>query len=337
MREGTMRTLSRADEVRQRRQERTQQKVSRASKRAIHAAVVPAVVTRGGTGTPIVKRATSRPRKRMVIPLGSPGAEMHMPAIPVIRIGWRLLSALIVINMSGLIYLMLKAPFLMIGSPQVNGVQRVSAADIQAVAVAAGTPIVKFDPAAARYNVEAAFPELKTVDIRLDIPARVVVDVSERQPVIEWQHGDGKTWIDDEGVLFTPRGEAGGLLSIQSNTTPPVQRPIEPEEALLFGTGKNASTLQEPLRERLDGELMQTIMHLASIMPQGTVLYYSGEQGLGWFAPEGWQVYVGTWLDNLDTKVEVYEAIVEHLNQQGISPAMISVAQVNAPFYRMEQ
>lgn len=336
MREGTMRTTTRADEVRQRRNERTQQKVGRVSKRTSYAAEMPVIITRGGVGVPVIKRATRQPRRKWIIPLGTPGAEIHMPSIPAIRPGWRLFSGFIAICMGGMIYILLNAPFMKIGHLTVMGNQRLPAADIEAVSGAAGVPFVKFDPAFTRQEIGEAFPELKTIDVKFEIPAGAVIHVTERQPIIEWQNGDERKWIDEHGVIFAPRGEAGSLLVVQSNITPPLELSVIPAEELedLVETTDGAG---EIAKERLDTELFHTIQHLSSITPQGTVLIYNSEKGLGWVDPEGWQVYLGLWLGNLETKVEVYEAIVDYLSKQGIRPAVISVAQVNAPFYRMEQ
>ncbi|NPV76582.1 MAG: FtsQ-type POTRA domain-containing protein [Anaerolineae bacterium] len=338
MRGSSPRAQSRADEVRQRRQQRSQQNASRVPKRATYSAIMPVVVTRGGAGMPVVRRAISRPRRKMIIPLGSPGAEMHMPAIPSIRPGWRLVSGFIVLITSGIIYALLNMSFFQISNPQIEGNQRVTAADIEAVLSVQGMPIVQFDPQAARLALANSFHELKDIHVQLSIPARLKIHVSERQPLIEWQHGDQPRWIDAEGVLFSPRGDGGSLLVVQSNTTPPLQKavaaPVEEERADLL---KKEEAVQGPVYEKLDRDLLDAILKMSSIMPQGTVLVYSGEQGLGWLAPEGWQVYVGAWLDNLDTKLKVYSALVDYLNRQGIRPMLISIAQPNAPFYRMEQ
>ncbi len=332
------RAQSRADEVRQRRQQRSQQNASRVSKRAAYPAIMPAVVTRGGAGTPVVRRATSRPRRKMIIPLANPGAEIHVPAIPSIRPGWRLVSGFIILVTSGIIFALLNAPFFQISNPQIDGIQRVSAADIEAVLGVQGMPVVEFDPQAARLALANSFHELKDIHVQLSIPARLKIRISERQPLIEWQHGDQPRWIDEEGVLFSPRGDGGSLLVVQSNTTAPLQKPVAaPVEDGQAELPKQGEAVQEPVYEKLDRDLLDAVLKLSSIMPQGTILVYSGEQGLGWLAPEGWQVYVGAWLDNLDTKLKVYSALVDYLNRQGIRPMLISIAQPNAPFYRMEQ
>ncbi|MCC6147248.1 MAG: FtsQ-type POTRA domain-containing protein [Anaerolineaceae bacterium] len=338
MRQSNPREQSKADIVRQRRQEHTQQSKRRVSKRNTYQAVVPVVITRGGVGTPLAKRAaTNRPRRKLVIPLGSAGAEMHMPATPSIRLGWRLVSGLIVLITSAAIFAILNIPFLQINTPKITGIQRVPAADIEAVLGAQGMPIVQFNPNTARTALETSFPEFKEVNIQLGIPAQLSINVSERQPIIAWQDGNQTRWVDEEGVLFPPRGDGGSLLVVQSSTPPPLEMSMDlPTETKTVSPAAE-KTPAPPTYERLNRSLLNAILQMNSLMPQGAILVYSTEQGLGWLAPEGWQVYMGDWMENLDIKMKVYNAMVDYLNQQGISPVMISIAQANAPFYRTEQ
>ena len=73
------------------------------------------------------------------------------------------------------------------------------------------------------------------------------------------------------------------------------------------------------------------------VLPAGTTLTYSQQNGMGWADNRGWNVFVGVDLEQIDQKMKVYEAVVNKLSQEGITPVMISVENVHAPFYRMEQ
>lgn len=340
MRQTSPRPKNRADEVRQRRQQRSQKNANRVSKRATYSATAPTIIVRGGMGVPIASRTTQRPRRKMFIPLGSPGAEMHMPAVPAIRPGWRILSTLIVLASAAMIFILLNLPFFQVSAPQINGIQRITAADLEAVLGANGMPIALFDPAAAKTELAVAFPELSGIDIQVSLPADIIVNVGERQPVIEWRYGDQVRWIDNEGILFPPRGDGGVLLSVQSNTLPPVIQPAVPGDQGKKDGKQDGNLAKESLQtvpQQIDPGFLNTIIKLSTMMPQGTILAYSPDQGLGWVDPEGWQVFIGAWLEGLDTKITIYHAIVNYLNQEGIRPAMISVSQANAPYYRMEQ
>ena len=71
-------------------------------------------------------------------------------------------------------------------------------------------------------------------------------------------------------------------------------------------------------------------------MPEGANLVYDARYGLGWQDPLGWQVYFGHSGDDMQTKLNVYLSMVEHLLNRNIQPAIISVEYPSAPFYRMQ-
>ncbi len=56
----------------------------------------PPVMSRRGTGgSPVVRRTSPAPRRRYDIALNVPGAEIRLPSMPRVQVGWRLISGLI--------------------------------------------------------------------------------------------------------------------------------------------------------------------------------------------------------------------------------------------------
>jgi hypothetical protein len=92
-----------------------------------------------------------------------------------------------------------------------------------------------------------------------------------------------------------------------------------------------------PKHKTVDVTLISAALKLSKLIPKNTILAYTDRYGLGWKDTNGWSVYVGPSLVNLDAKLQVYRAIVDQLNKQGIQPAVVNVEQVDAPFYRLEQ
>lgn len=334
----------RSERVRQRRAQRSQERVGRAAQRAIFHSELPAVVVRGGMGTPLMQRSSNRPRRSLSIPLDMPGVEMRTPALPIIRPGWRLLSGFLTIALGILIYMMLTIPAFEIPALQLNGIQRLTAENIESVLQLSGMNIFFVDPQHTKGLLEKSFPELSYVDVQVALPNKVIITVIERQPVLAWEHGKAK-WIDAEGYIFPARGEpATELVYITSDTTPPLihaadqetttENTLEQESSAAAKKEQDTET-ESDLHPRMDPMLLQAILKLNSLIP-GVPLVYSGKDGLGWKDPAGWQVFIGTSLDQFDEKMKVYQAIVNKLNDQGIQPAMISIEHVHAPFYRME-
>ncbi len=337
--------LPRSEQVRQRRARRSQERVGRAAQRAIFTSELPAVVVRGGIGTPLVQRSKNRPRRSFSIPLDMPGTEVRTPSLPIIRPGWRLLSGFLTITFGILIYMMLTAPMLGISAPQLNGIQRLTAEDFENVLHLSGMNVFFFDPQNTHALLEKSFPELGYIDVQVGLPNKVIITVIERQPVLAWEHGKVK-WIDAEGYIFPARGEPSNqLVYVVGDTTPPLihennQQELNEDVGGEQGDEQNTKgekdlSQKADLHPRMDPKLLQAILKLNSLIP-GVPLVYSGKDGLGWKDPAGWQVFIGTSLEQFDEKMRVYQAIVNRLNEQGIQPAMISVEHMHAPFYRME-
>ncbi len=336
----------RADQVRQRRGEQSKDRMKKAAtsstraKRPVlqkrYSAVSPTIFARGGFGTPVVRRTQSRVKRKVAIPLNSPGVELQMPALPVVRPGWRILSFFLVIALGAALYLAMTRPELEVGTPRVEGLKRLSPSDLDAVLELQGLPIFMVDPAKATKVLVSSFPELKDVSVSIILPATVKISAVERQPVLAWDYNKQTLWMDAGGSIFPARGEPDGdVITVQADSLPPLL-PV-----LLPNTGTTTATQAPPelsLNQRqVDPKLLQGIQTLSKQMPAGTALVYSASEGIGWDDPNGWRAYIGKTLDNLDLKMLLYNEIVKQLNKDGTRPILVSVADVNAPYYRLEQ
>jgi hypothetical protein len=84
-------------------------------------------------------------------------------------------------------------------------------------------------------------------------------------------------------------------------------------------------------------DLVSAILILRGFAPEGVPLVYDPDHGLGWRDPQGWRAYFGPDGSDMGQRLQVYQAIVSELKEKQISPALISVEHLHAPFYRMDQ
>ncbi len=307
----------------------------------------PPVLVRGGMGGMAFGRVahsrlqkTRTPRRRIDLPLRATGAEMRLPAIPFIHLGWRGVSLFMVLLMCASLVLMWKAPIFQVKSVDATGLKRLTVNDLNAVMGTFGRSVFTLDPLAVREALGEAFPEFSKISVSVNLPARVKVAVTERQPVISWTQNGVEAWVDGEGISFPPRGALKNpLVQVEGYGTPPGSESTMPTDE------KNGTASVIPITPsavkpalRLAPEMVSAILALGAKMPAETVLVYDSQHGLGWNDPNGgWDVFFGNEDEDMEMKLSVYQSLVERLNSEGVQPALISVEYVHAPYYRMQR
>jgi hypothetical protein len=271
-------------------------------------------------------------RNRYDIAMSSPysrAGSYNRPAapalsLPKIGLGPRLLSfVLVALCSTGLYYLFAMDPFIVRGA-SILGNGRVSVEQLGAALGIANQPAALLNPAQIEYNILAAFPEIATAQVEINLPSRVVVTVSERQPIVAWQQDGQVTWVDAQGYAFPPRGEAPGLVTVTSAGAPPTPANLNPAQKI-------------GARPFLNSDLSAAIVALSPFLPEGATLIFDPAYGLGWSDPRGWKVYFGHSNGDATLKHQVYQAMLDYFSQHEIQPALISVEYPDAPFYRVEQ
>jgi hypothetical protein len=186
-------------------------------------------------------------------------------------------------------------------------------------------------------DLQRAFPGL-LIDSSVEIvlPASVFISIQERVPAIAWKQGGETIWVDANGFAFDPVGENDSLIQVEAQAAPPVPIPFE-EETEELEEGPNA--LEEVLHPKafMTLEMVAALDKMDNHAPKGVPIAYDPRHGLGWHdTKRDWDVYFGLDLSNIEEKLIVYDAIRQKMREDGISPAMISVEHVHAPYYRLE-
>lgn len=348
MRTISSRPPSRSEQVRQRRNAPAPEAPRRApavkpiKKPATNAAPSRPVFVRSPYGSPSLTRPQSKVKRKYFFSLAQ-GTELSLPAIPVIRPGWRSLSGLLTLGLAILLVFISSSDMFEVNQVEIQGLQRLNPAEVQAVMGLQGSPIFAVDPAVAVNKVRDNFPELADIRLMVGLPNSVTLTARERQPVIAWHYGDITLWIDPEGAVFLPRGEAGLLLDVLADDAPPMVQIATPDSAgeapltPLDNLFTPKSSAYNPEYRRVDPDILASIATLFGQMPPDATLAYHSQEGFGWQDNRGWKVYFGRKFDQLDLKIRAYQMIVDELEARGIRPVMISVAHLEAPFYRVEQ
>ena len=352
----TTRTARRAAETQQRRNDRVRRSTHPATRRSsrVMESSAPPVMARGsqasrGTSPARGGKRGGKARRRYDVALNVPGAEIRLPSMPQVRVGWRVISAALVALLSFLLYQLWNSPTYRVQAVEVSGLQRLTDRDVDAVLDVHGEPIFSINPGKVKQEIQSAFPEFTAVSVQVGLPNTVAITVTERVPVLTW-YQDGRTeLVDAEGMAFPLRegGQAGPSPLVEALSPPPVLDPalLEPQALDLEATQAETQGAAQPSpikpvtagpRQLLTPEMVAGILAMAEKAPEGIPLVYDSMHGLGWRDAGGWEIYLGD-VQDIQMKLSVYQAIAGRLQAEGIQPALISVEYVHAPYYRLER
>lgn len=371
---------NKAEQLRMRRNQLSKQRmsdihISRSSKRIIKPTgknvSTPIVFSRVKTSSynPVNKRNATHVKKRLSIPLKSPGAEINLPSIPVFPLGWRILSGSVSAVLLAAILFITTSPAFRVSGVHFAGLTRVNPNDAAMILNLKEIPVYSIYPDDIVAQLIENYPEMKEISIHVNFPSSVTINAQERQPIVAWEFGNQTFWIDDEGVVFPPRNNLSisqnsenypdtlekseltitdeasfipeNILTIRSDTLPP-QPPLPAyPEKFIKTTDKFISefVVQDQIQNMpkyVDMNIINTAQTLSNYVLPGTKIVYSTSDGLGWSDSRGWNVYVGTKLENIELKLIEYQAIIDQLERIAMKPVMISVEHIHAPFYRLE-
>jgi cell division protein FtsQ len=293
---------------------------------------------------PVTRRTTStvpvinRKHNKVHVPLKSKGAELQLPAFPNIKLGWRLISGAVFILSLAVVITFSSLGTFKVSAINLEGAERLTAEALMSQIGVSGVSIIKIDPDLIESRIIENFPSISKVKVSAGLPASLTIKVTERKPLIAWQQAAGTLWIDADGVMFVPRGEVEIPMTVIAAGDPPAAVSLIPETAEEIAAA-NEENMKDPASAmpRTTPEFVEGLFSLVDYVPEGSFLSYDPQFGLGWRDPQGWLVYFGKDISNIDLKLAEYETIVAELQAKNLRPALISLEYLHAPFYRLEQ
>jgi len=310
--------LRRADQVRARRLQRREGKPLVGRAVTSRAPQIPSMVARNQQIEKALQRA-GKTRRRLYLKLAETGTEVRLPSLPAVHIGWRAISGFVALICVTFLAAMAASPNFTVSRVEVQGAERLDANAVNSALQAAGKSIFSVERNNLIEILRDQFPEIERVSVSVGFPARVVVRVVERLPVVVWQQAGLTVWLDGAGVAFIPQDEGAGLIRVSAYEAPPE----------LEGDLYSEHQLVKP-------EMVSTIQLLSQIAPADAPLIYDPKLGFGWTDPGGWQAFFGQDGHNVDQRLAIYITMLAELSARRLTPTLVSVAQMHAPYYRMD-
>lgn len=272
----------------------------------------------------MTNRSIHTPRRTTGVgPQARPKPRLGVRLVPDFeRIPWRLVSGLLFLLILGFGIFLFTSPMFYVTRAEVGGLRYTSPEEIYTQSGIAGYHVLWVDPAAVARQI-AGNPSLDRAEVLVRWPARVVILVGEREPAIVWQQSGKGYWVDVRGHLMLQRRDLPNLVRV-----------INEGEAIPFQCPGPRCANQDSIS--IDTDVVLGTQHLKTLRPNIDVLYYDPSRGLSYQDGRGWRGYFGVGTD-MDTKLVIYETLVDELMARGIQPVYIDVSNPDAPFYRVAQ
>jgi len=258
------------------------------------------------------RRKTLRRRYDIALPVEL-GAEIRLPAIPIIRPGPRLASAALLLGTLWVLFQIVHSPGLVAAEAAVLGNKMLTSAQVRSIAATEGMASFLIDPGLVDDSL-TAHAEISAAHVRVRWPNRVEIQVEEREPLVAWDDGGRHWWLCRDGVAFLQHGAWPGLVQVSS------------KEPVLDIT-------EDPLGTAMSPDVLRAATALSAQLPEAASLMYEVGRGLSFEDPRGWTAVFGVGGDMV-LKVRLYRGIVDDLAQRGVSATLISVADPATPYYR---
>lgn len=232
---------------------------------------------------------------------------------------WQIVSGSLafVLLLTGVVFFV--SPIFYVTRAEVGNANYLTAEEIFTTADIANFHVLWVDPGVVAERV-TALPNVESAQVFIRWPARVVILIDERKPVLIWEQNGEHLWVDDQGFLMFLRADNPGLITIV-NEGDPIQFPCADPDC------------PPPV---LDQDIITGALQLATLRVNLDVIYYDPVHGLSYEDDRGWRGYFGEGSD-MEFKLVIYEALTDNLELQGVQPLYVDVGNPDAPFYRVAE
>lgn len=225
-------------------------------------------------------------------------------------VGTRLVSGLIIVCLLAVLAMFIGSDAFYVHSIAVSGLQYLTKEEVFALTDIANMHIFWVDAAQVRAGILRS-PTVADAEVQLGWPPLMVrIAIQERQPALVWEQAGVATWVDVQGRVMLMREDRPDLMRIVDIAA---EGPLGPDV-------------------RVDVAAVVGALQLKSMYPNIERMLYHPDRGLGYQDGRGWEVWFGTGTD-MPEKILVYNAIVGNLLARGKQPALLNVANPDAPYY----
>ncbi|MGJ3237614.1 MAG: cell division protein FtsQ/DivIB [Anaerolineae bacterium] len=225
---------------------------------------------------------------------------------------WRIISGLIVIMLSGVLFLFFYSDVFYVTNIRVGGANYMTVEEVFTYADVANYHIFWVTSEMVANNV-TRYQSIANAQVRIGWPPNMVtITIEEREPALIWEQNGVAVWIDVQGNVMDMREERPDLVRIVV------------DDPLFEGPLGNA--------DGLDPAIVFGVLQLHTMRPDVLTWRYHPVNGLGWRNDNGWDVWLGTGT-SMAEKMQIYERLSADIIARGIQPGELNIVDTDAPYY----
>ena len=203
---------------------------------------------------------------------------------------------------------------------EITGMDKISKDEVVYFTGARGKPVFTVSPEAIRQTLLLHYPDIYDANVTIDFPAVMNIALQERIPVVEWDFGGSRFWIDRDGTVLNESNSREETIHVFADAYP----------GSLDQTDRNI-----PASFSLD--VLKTIRTMGKHVPEGKPLIYTFSNGYGWDTDEGWRVFFGKTDSDMEEKLRMQESLTKYFLDNEIQPVLLSLEFKDAPYYRFSE
>jgi hypothetical protein len=225
---------------------------------------------------------------------------------------WRIISGLMVILLSIVLFLFFYSDAFYVSSISVRGREYMTVEEVFTYAEVANYHIFWVLPEQVRENV-MRYPSVADAQVSIGWPPNMItIVIEEREPVLIWEQNGSTFWIDIQGNVMDLRGDQPDLVRVVVD----------------------GATIDGILNQngQLDTDIVYGLIQLYDLRPDVTSWRYDTVKGLGFRNANDWDIWLGIGID-MPEKMQIYEALVSDIIARGIQVSELNIVNPDAPYY----
>lgn len=200
---------------------------------------------------------------------------------------------------------------------EINGMEKISKAEVIYFSGAKGKPVFTIDPEQVRSTLLTHYRDVYDAEVTIDFPAEMVINLQKRIPVVEWDFGGSRFWIDQDGLVLNESESQDDTIHVYADSYPGSLDQTDRDIPFYFSK-----------------DVLNTIRTMGKCVPKDTPLYFTYKNGFGWDTEDGWRIFFGKTDTDMDEKLRMQASLTEYFHENEIQPVFVSLEYKDAPYYR---